>query len=301
MPQRFDRHTLLDCLDGFHPHIGRQQWQRTIEAGQVLHRDRPANANRIVRAGQRYVHLLPATVEPAVNAAIQIVYEDNSLVIVNKPAPLPMHPCGRFNRNSLVRILNRVYRPQRLRAAHRLDANTTGVVIFSRTRAIAHVIQQQFERRTVRKTYVARVHGWPQHENFICETRISEQPSAAGIRLPHPNGLDARTEFQLLQNFHDGTSLVEARPITGRTNQIRLHLWDLGLPIYGDPAYLPDQQIGQLQTLSVDNDPLCLHAARIELQHPSDNVAISFEAPLPQWASAQSAACALQPTSEPDA
>ncbi|MEK6248769.1 MAG: sulfurtransferase [Planctomycetales bacterium] len=284
VPQQYDQHSLLDFLDQFHPQMGRPYWQQAIDEGHVLHRQQTTCAGKVVRAGERYVHLLPATVEPDVSAEIQILHEDDWLVVINKPAPLPMHPCGRYNRNTLVSFVNCIYKPQCLRAAHRLDANTSGVVIFSRTRAIATVVQRQFESRTVMKTYVARVHGRPLHHQFDSETPIAAQPSSTGIRLPDPNGLPARTEFCLLGEFADGTSLIQARPISGRTNQIRLHLWEKGLPICGDPAYLRDGQLGGKQTLSVDDPPLCLHACKIELKHPHSDLPFAVEAPHPQWA-----------------
>ena len=90
---------------------------------------------------------------------MNILYEDDAIVIVNKPAPLPMHPCGRFNRNTLASILNQLYKPQKLRLAHRLDANTTGVVVFSRSKHVARTIQSAAIRRVhIRSIYRER-HG----------------------------------------------------------------------------------------------------------------------------------------------
>src|SRR5205814_1080933 len=94
----------------------------------------PVTAEQIVRSGERYLHRMPATSEPDVSTAIRVLHEDSALVVLNKPAPLPLHPSGRFNRNTLQSILNQVYHPHKLRPVHRLDANTTGVAIFARTR-----------------------------------------------------------------------------------------------------------------------------------------------------------------------
>ena len=94
-------------------------------------------------AGERFHHVLPGTIEPEVNADIQILFEDKSIVVVNKPAPLPIHPCGQFNRNTLMHIMAEAYRPERPRVAHRLDANTTGIVVMSRTRHMAGLLQPQ--------------------------------------------------------------------------------------------------------------------------------------------------------------
>jgi 23S rRNA-/tRNA-specific pseudouridylate synthase len=96
--------------------------------------------------------------------------------------------------------------------------------------------------------------------------------------------LAACTEFHLLHEFQDGTSLVAARPITGRTNQIRIHLQHLGFPICGEQAYLPHHQLGETQTHGITDPPLCLHAQRIALVHPLSGERVTFESPVPAWA-----------------
>src|SRR6185503_19535585 len=107
---------------------------------------RPVPANDTVRSGERYLHKLEQIVEPKVNPRFQILHEDEALVVLNKPAPLPMHPSGRFNRNTLQYFLNALYYPQKPRPAHRLDANTTGLVLVTRTRHFAARLQPQFAR-----------------------------------------------------------------------------------------------------------------------------------------------------------
>ncbi len=283
VPLRFDQMTLLDFLDAFHPQVGREAWRAACAAGAIVDRQGPVGEDRIVRAGERFDHLQPATVEPDVNADIQILHEDDALVVVNKPAPLPMHPSGRFHRNTLDYILNRVYEPLRLRAAHRLDANTSGVVIFSRTRQIAARVQPQFESGDVAKIYVARIAGHPCDDHFVATVPISASPSRTGARLPDVSGSPARTEFRVLRRDEDGTALLDVHPLTGRTNQIRVHLWDLGMPVVGDPVYLSGRKLGDTQTVTTSCTPLCLHAWTVALQHPFTNERVEFETPLPAW------------------
>ena len=211
---------------------------------------------------------MPATSEPDVNAAIRVLHEDAAIVVLNKPAPLPLHPSGRFNRNTLQSILNQVYHPQKLRPMHRLDANTTGVVVFARTRHFAGQLQPQFASGEVEKHYLARIQGHPPKSQFACDAPIGNSTTELGGRAIDEQGSAARTEFRVLHRFADGTSLVEARPITGRTNQIRVHLWHLGWPVQGEQAYLPNQQLGETQTHGIGDPPLCLHAHRISFNHP---------------------------------
>lgn len=288
VPQRFARRQLIDFLSEWHPHVKRDEWLETIHSGRLIRAEHSleetVSPELIVKEGERFEHLLPATVEPDVSADIEVLFEDESLVVVNKPAPLPMHACGRFNRNSLQYILNEVYAPQVLRIAHRLDANTSGVVVLCRSRGAARIVQPQFEHREVAKTYLARVLGHPESDSFNCTAPISSQPEDNGLRVVDWNGLAAETHFRVLERLADGTSLIEARPITGRTNQIRIHLWHSGLPINGDPFYLPENRTGTNQTLSVDDPPLCLHARSIRLTHPTSGKEVAFESEAPSWA-----------------
>ncbi|MDA1248591.1 MAG: sulfurtransferase [Planctomycetota bacterium] len=284
VPGRFAGLCLIDFLVQWHPQISRDEWHAIIEAGRIIQKSSPTSADRIVREGERFDHLVPATIEPDVNADIRILHEDDSIVVVDKPAPLPMHPCGRFNRNSLEYILNEVYSPEHLRVAHRLDANTSGVVVFCRTRTVARKVQPLFASREVSKVYVARIQGHPQADEFDCQAAISARPQENGLRLIDKNGLDAETQFRVLSRFDDGTALVEARPVTGRTNQIRVHLWKLGLPICGDLFYLPGGATGSNKTLEVGMPPLCLHAKRIEFCIPGASGPSVFDAPAPDWA-----------------
>lgn len=283
VPLRFDGLEVLDFLDAMKTHLTREEWQRACADGRLICREEHVQPGRVVRSGERLLHTMPATREPDVNAAIEILHEDDALVAISKPAPLPMHPCGRFNRNSLTYILNQVYRPLRLLPVHRLDADTTGVVIFARNREVARTLQERFEAGSMHKTYLARVLGHPIENVFESNEPVQSQPGPNGIRLPDANGISARTRFHVLGRLRDGTALLEVDPLSGRTNQIRVHLWSFGIPIVGDPMYLQIQQLGTTQGLSINDPPLCLHAKSIEFDHPLTGLQIRFEAPVPSW------------------
>ena len=245
---------------------------------------KPAAATRVVRAGEHYLHLKPALLEPAVNADVKVLYEDEALLVLQKPAPLPMHEGGRFCRNTLQYLLNKALHPLKPRAIHRLDANTTGVVLFAKTRHFARLVQPQFEHGEVEKVYLTRVEGHPAADAFVCDAPVSAEAGKLGGREIADNGQAALTEFRVLSRDADDSALVEARPRTGRTNQIRLHLRHTGHAIRGDAAYPAQGGTGETQTLPVDAPPLCLHAWRLTLRHPLTGKRITVEAPHPAWA-----------------
>lgn len=285
VPARYDRWTLLDFLCDFLPHISRGEWLTVISREHLRDAETSLSADFTVRGGQRLVRLEPDITEPEVNAAIGVCSWEDDYAVFNKPAPLPMHPCGRFNRNSMTAILGLAFPGEHLTPAHRLDANTTGLVVFSRSRRAAKAIQSQFERGAVSKTYLCRVHGHPAWEETTSHQPIARQPVENGFRVVDTEAGDpAETVFRVLQRFPHGEALVAAEPKTGRTNQIRVHLWDLGHPLVGDPVYLAENQLGTRQTIGLGDPPMCLHAWRLTFNRPRDNAPVTYEADQPAWA-----------------
>ncbi len=283
IPGEHDGKTILEALEGIFFYAAEGEWQGRLTAGHVLDpRGVPATPDQIVRAGEEWMRVIPGTIEPDVNADIRVLHEDEAIVVIDKPAPLPIHPCGRFNRNTLVRFIHEAWHPEKPRPAHRLDANTTGVLVFARTRHFAKLLNPQFARGEVDKLYLARVHGHPPEDQFTVDASISEESCYLGAReIEEEGGLESKTEFRVLRRDADGTALLEVNPLTGRTNQIRIHLWHAGFPIVGDPVYLRDGQRGDTQTLALDQPPMCLHARRITFTHPLSGERVSFgtEAP----------------------
>ncbi len=276
---------LLDFLSGIFKHVPREEWEQLCQAGRLLDRQNaPVSVDHPVKVGERYFLLQPGIVEPDVNPDIRIIHEDEAILVLEKPAPLPVHPSGRFNRNTLQFILQEVYHPQKPRAAHRLDANTTGLIVCARTRHFAGILQPQFARGDVHKIYLVKVTGHPTWDRQICEAPISEEPREIGLREIDPEaGLPARTEFEVVERKPDGTALLQARLLTGRTNQIRLHLWHLGFPVVGDPVYREDRPTEATQTLGTDDPPLSLHAWKLSFLHPVSGERMHFESNSPKF------------------
>ncbi len=283
VPKVFHGKTILEFLSEILNHIPEEEWMKEINSGEILTSQmEPVIASHKIQAGERYLHKLPKASEPDVNANVKILYEDEMVIVIDKPAPLPVHAGGRFNRNTLQYFLNEVYAPQRPRPAHRLDANTSGVMVIARSRHSAGNLQTQFANGKVEKIYHAKVQGHPKEDEFICEMAITSEPDECGSRtvaIEINQGLEARTEFKVIQRYADGTALVEAIPITGRTNQIRIHLWQLGFPIVGEKLYLPNKKLGATQTHSLKDEPLCLRSVKVSFTHPLTLTKMTFELP----------------------
>ena len=159
------------------------------------------------------------------------------------------------------------------------------MVVVARTRHFAGQIQPQFADGVVKKVYLVRISGQPAWDEIVCAAPISSDAGKLGSRaVDETSGLPARTDFRVQRRLADGTTLLEARPLTGRTNQIRIHLAHLGYPVCGDPAYLTGNSLGESQTSGVEDPPLCLHAWRITFRHPLDHQTVTFTANPPEWA-----------------
>ena len=286
IPAAFDGQTLLKALVELFPQVSPTEWEARCEAGRFENYGGSVRSkDHIVRGGERVVQIFPPDVEPPVCADIHVLYEDEAILVICKPAPLPMHASGRFHRNTLQYILNQVYTPKYPRPVHRLDANTTGLVVFARTRHFCRLLQRQFLEGTVDKRYLVRTLGHPPQDMFFSVAPISAEPDVMGTRgIDELDGLPSRTDFQVIERSEAGTTLIEAKLETGRTNQIRVHLWQLGYPVVGDPAYLTDHRIGGTQTLNPEAPPLQLHAWKLSFKHPLTGEEMRFETALPDWA-----------------
>jgi UPF0176 protein len=284
IPGRLDGLPMQVALRELFPQIAPCEWLQLVKEERLLHKNgRPVDLQQIVRAGQCFQRLDFAEVEPAVNADIKIIHLDAALMVLHKPAPLPMHPCGRFHRNTLSFLLETAFHPAQIRPAHRLDANTTGILVCARSPAIARQIQPQFARGEVKKHYLAVVHGHPDSDQFMIDAPIQTRPGAAGLHeVCFQEGAPCRTDFSVIQRRADGTSLLEVRPHTGRTNQIRVHLWQAGFPIVGDPSYLLNQEWAHRQTLAISDPVMKLHSWKITLTHPLTGKAVEFSCE-PSW------------------
>jgi len=156
-------------------------------------------------------------------------------------------------------------------------------MIFARTASVATAMRNQFEANRVCKTYLVRCNGLPEQQTFTCDQAIAKHRGPAGLRSVDPKGDSAFTEFDVLRRLDDGTAILVARPKTGRTHQIRIHLWALDIPVIGDPSYLQNRQLAATQTLDIHDPPMCLHADQLKFEHPLTGQSISITSPRPDW------------------
>ncbi len=278
VPRAMAGKTLLEFVMEYVPGTDSDYWRSVMEHGHLLCDRGRCEPEQPVREGERFLQIEPNTIEPPINPDIAILHEDASILVINKPAPLPVHPSGRFNRNTLLYVLSQVYSPEKLRIAHRLDANTTGLIVVCRKYSSSSFVQKQFSEGKVEKIYLARVRGVPTQTEFECDTPIVDETDRAGARHVDPAGQSCFTKFRLMKTHADGTSLLQAIPVTGRTNQIRIHLWHLGMPVINDPLYLPNGEFGTDPVVAVGSPAMGLHAWKLTLEHPEKRDKVTFEA-----------------------
>jgi len=206
---------------------------------------------------------------------LPILFESNDVLVVAKPAGILTHAAGAFNAEASVATFMRDYLADDLTGAragivHRLDRPTSGVLIGAKNARTLSFLQKQFADRTVRKTYLAIVAGHLPEKEAVIDMPIERNPKAPATFRVGPNGKPAKTRYKVLQETKNAT-LVELKPETGRTHQLRVHLAAIGHPIIGDPLYGSGRH----------GDRLYLHAASLELTLPYEDTPRTFSAPVP--------------------
>ena len=251
-------------------------------------RARPSSA---VRAGERIILRRPAPVEPDVPRTFSILFEDDTVIAIDKPAGLPMHTTAKFWKNTLSALLRERYPDEPVHMAHRIDRETSGVLLLARTREAARFLTLAFARRQVSKTYLAVVRGAPPDDGVIDQPLglLDTKSRVMMGAMPTGSGLTAVTRFRVLRRFA-AHALVEASPETGRQHQIRVHLAGLGHPLVGDKLYGASEALfmracdeGVTPELLEAFDGLprhALHAHRLIFPHPRTREPVTVESPL---------------------
>lgn len=274
------------------PRLSRTRVQRILRNLAFDDSGQPIKSNRKLRAGERISIYKPPPEEPEVVRRFAVIYEDDWILAVDKPAGLPVHPTARYFRNTLTSLLAERYGDGRPVLTHRLDSETSGVLLCARDLPTERALKQMFARREVSKTYLAVVRGELAPPLGRIEAPIGPDPRSA-IRVKMgcdvPDGQPALTEYRVLETRGD-RSLVELYPRTGRQHQLRAHLAHVGHPIIGDKMYGPDETLF-LDYIEEGPTPeiiaragfprQALHAARIAFAHPQSGETLDIESPLP--------------------
>jgi len=279
--QRLDKF-LVDCL----PELSRSRIQNLIKHGQVLINGAvPRKAGQVLE-GQAVVqvHLPPPEPSGLIPEAIplEIVFENDDLLVVNKPAGMVVHPAAGHHGGTLVHAalahapeMEGIGGEQRPGVVHRLDKNTSGLILLAKNDRAHRWLQDQFRLRKIQKIYLALVDGCPPTPKGRIEAPIGRDLKVRKkMAVVAPDkGRSAISEYLTLETFAAHT-LLEVHPVTGRTHQIRLHLAYLGCPVAGDTVY------GKRHS-SIPLERHFLHAARITVRLLDSKLPTTFDAPLP--------------------
>ncbi|KAK3701198.1 DRAP deaminase [Vermiconidia calcicola] len=226
-----------------------EYYAQSISSGAIQLNGKPVESTQTtVKNGDIISHTLHRHEPPVTAQPIGIVHEDEDVIVINKPAGVPVHPAGRYNYNSLIEIMRAErgggWNPL---PCNRLDRLTSGIMFIAKHKKSAEKLTVQLTQRTIRKQYVARVKGEFPKEEVVCEQPILQISPKLGLNRVRANGKEARTVFRRLAYYptpevdgsrqREGYSIVRCLPLTGRTHQLRVHLQFLGHPITNDPIY----------------------------------------------------------------
>jgi 23S rRNA pseudouridine1911/1915/1917 synthase len=272
--------------------VSRARVQELIRQGKVEVNGAPAKASLKLRGGEQVEVIGPAE-RPALRAEpeeipLDVVYEDESLAVVNKPAGMLVHAGAGTGRGTLVNALLHRFRSLsgvggelRPGTVHRLDKQTSGLVVVAKDDATHRALAEQFSSRQVKKRYLALLHGWLKQDAGTVEAAIHrDRLHRTRMTTRRRGGREALSRFKVLERMETPAgrfTRVEVEIATGRTHQIRVHMASLGHPVVGDTLYGAPRKLGSIPTLERN----FLHAAFLEFRHPKTGKTMTFATRLP--------------------
>ena len=298
---RFADRSLIDFLAGRFRYRPAAEWVRMIGLGKVTVNGETIKADHLLKEGDT-VSYSEVLHEPPVDVNIQVLHEEETFLVANKPGNLPSHSYGRYIRSTFIFLLRQRMTDRGFQGtvhlAHRLDRETSGIIVAAKTAGAHRSLLRQFEAGTVKKEYIAVARGIINHDSFeVKGFLVSDRDSCISIRkkVVFDDAAGSKfsdTAFEVMARLASYT-VVRCRPITGRTNQIRVHLKHAGHPLVGDKLYgrTDDEFLAFARNVRAGKyDPLpwletprhLLHASRLVINHPISGEPIAFDAPLPE-------------------
>lgn len=283
--------TAGDRIDKFlaeqYENLSRSFLQKLLKSGEVMVGGRPVKASYKVAEGDLISFEVPEAVEPEIvpeDIPLDILYEDHDVILVNKPKGMVVHPAAGHYTGTLVNALmfhckedlsgiNGVLRPG---IVHRIDMDTTGVIIACKNDLAHNSIAAQLKEHSITRRYQAIIHGALKDDEGVIDEPIGRSPKdRKKMAVNYNNGKPAVTHYKVLTRFKDFTH-IECRLETGRTHQIRVHMASIGHPLLGDAVYGPAKCPYKLQGQT-------LHAGILGFVHPRTGEYMEFSAPLPEY------------------
>lgn len=289
--------------------LSREFLQKSIKEGNITLNHQGSKPSQVLRVRDKVYVLSTKGAEPEVDFNYQILHEDSHILVIEKPGNLPVHPSGRYFFNTLLTQLrvengNEVDQKKEYYIVHRIDRETSGVLVIGKTSSAAASLVDQFGKRETSKEYLAIVKGVVEKETFVVDAALARDPHAE-IRLkmhvvemgadgeplyvPKSEILPAQTAFEVVERLN-GYTILRCKPHTGRQHQIRVHLWHMGHPIAGDKLYGTEasaflRSINEILPISL-GDGLslgrhALHAHKLGFRHPVTGERMEFTSPLP--------------------
>lgn len=288
VPEGSRRERADKVLAAAFPEHSRAAFQRALEAGLVSVDGKVVAQSDDVRAGQTIEFALPETKPAEIKAVaipLDVVFEDKHLIVVNKAPGMVVHPGVGTGEDTLVHALlahcagelSGVGGVERPGIVHRIDKDTTGLLVVAKNDAAHRALSDQFAERSLVKEYVALVSGGPKALSGVIDRSIARHPVHRHRMTTGEGGRPARTDWVLLEKFGERAAFVRCRIHTGRTHQIRVHLKSIGHPLLGDATY------GWKSSPSMPTPPrVMLHAEHLVLAHPVSGKVLDLRAALPR-------------------
>lgn len=295
VPFRVEPHHAGLRLDEFMktrlPRYSRNEIHNIIET-RLVQKVRKLKKGTIVRTSDEVVFLYDKKEEVVQDVDIPVLYEDDHLLIVNKPPDMSVHSNNPWGKNDLIQQLRRQRNSRELYLAHRIDRETSGIVLIARSITIASKLGEAFFGRKVEKEYTALVFGEMADDNGVIDLPISgDEKAVVRVKMTTEieSGAPSITEYTVLKRLN-GFTMVNARPKTGRQHQIRVHLSAIGHPLVGDKIYKDEKLflrfIKDGFTEELEKELLlprqALHASRLSFKHPVTGIQLNIEAEMPE-------------------